>query len=85
MQSKKQQEWKIKNLKIKVRKNMRKSLTVKDIFSSVESEKILRSFLLMAMGNFHELGSFRLVLEGEDAARQALGRTKAIPPESSHQ
>ena len=34
----------------------------KDIFSSVESEKILRSFLLMAMGNFGVTRGFILTL-----------------------
>jgi class 3 adenylate cyclase len=34
----------------------------KDIFSSVESEKILRSFLLMAMGNFGVTQGFILTL-----------------------
>jgi len=34
----------------------------KDIFSSVESETILRSFLLMAMGNFGVTGGFILTL-----------------------
>jgi class 3 adenylate cyclase len=34
----------------------------KDIFSSVESEKILRSFLLMAMGNFGAAEGFILLI-----------------------
>ena len=33
----------------------------KDIFSSVESETILRNFLLMAMGNFGVIKGFTLL------------------------
>jgi class 3 adenylate cyclase len=38
----------------------------KDIFSSVESEKILRSFLLMAMGNFGVTQGFILGINSPD-------------------
>ena len=37
----------------------------KDIFSSVETETILRDFLLMTMGNFGVMGGFVLTAEGE--------------------
>ena len=37
----------------------------KDIFSSVESETILRNFLLMTMGNFGVVGGFVLTADGE--------------------
>ncbi|MEJ2198896.1 MAG: hypothetical protein P8X54_10070, partial [Desulfuromonadales bacterium] len=39
----------------------------KDIFSSVESEKILRSFLLMAMGNFGVIQGFILGINSPDS------------------
>ena len=39
----------------------------KDIFSSVESEKILRSFLLMAMGNFGVTQGFILGINSPDS------------------
>ena len=37
----------------------------KDIFSSVETETILRNFLLMTMGNFGVMGGFVLTGDGE--------------------
>jgi len=37
----------------------------KDIFSSVETETILRNFLLMTMGNFGVMGGFVLTVNGE--------------------
>ncbi len=37
----------------------------KDIFSSVETETILRNFLLMTMGNFGVMGGFVLTADGE--------------------
>ena len=42
----------------------------KDIFCSVESEKILRSFLLMAMGNFGVSKGFILTLNSPSQAIQ---------------
>ena len=42
----------------------------KDIFSSVESEKILRSFLLMAMGNFGVTQGFILTLNSSAGSIQ---------------
>jgi class 3 adenylate cyclase len=42
----------------------------KDIFGSVESEKILRSFLLMAMGNFGASKGFILTLNSPSQAIQ---------------
>jgi class 3 adenylate cyclase len=44
----------------------------KDIFGSVESEKILRSFLLMAMGNFGVREGFILTLNSPSQAIQHL-------------
>jgi ribosomal protein L9 len=42
----------------------------KDIFGSVESEKILRRFLLMAMGNFGVSKGFILTLDSPSQAIQ---------------
>ena len=44
----------------------------KDIFSSVESEKILRSFLLMAMGNFGATEGFILLISTDSKEIQHL-------------